>query len=215
MRDLDARGNVEAAVCLDEQIDLVTDRLSDGGNAAQSLAQILIGDLQIAFAKRVPFHGGDTALHGNARLFGKFLRFPRAREPTVDVDAALLVDLSAEQLINGNAKTLAENVPKCHFHGGKCAHQNCTAAPVGVAVNIVIVLFDLCGILSDKIVSDVLDRAHQSLFLVFQCALANAGDSFVGVDLHKHPIGAKAIHHKAFDIGNFHSRLLFSLLLSL
>ena len=196
LRDFDTRGNVKASVCLDQQIDLVAHRLANGGNTTKRLVEILVGDLQIILSKRIPLHRGDTALECFLGFRTKFLRLLRARKPTVDVNAAILVDLAAKQLIDGNVQGLSENIPQRHLHCRKRTHQHGTASPIGIAVNVVIMLFDLSGILAHKIAFKMLNGANERLFLVFERALSDARNSLVGIDLHKYPVGAEAIDHK-------------------
>ena len=72
-----------------------------------------------------------------------------------------------------------------------------------------IVLFDLGGILAHQVILQMLNGAHQRLFLILQGAFTYTGDSLVGIDLHEHPVGAEAIHYKAFHICDLHDMYSF------
>ena len=114
---LNSRRNVKASVSLDKQVYLISNRVANCGDTADSLIQVLIGNLQVVLAKRVPLHGGHSALDSLCRLFSEFLGLFCSREPAVDVYAAILVHLSAEKLINGHSERFSEDIPQSHFHG--------------------------------------------------------------------------------------------------
>ena len=118
--------------------------------------------------------------------------------------------LSSKKLIHGNTETFAENIPKCHFNSGKCAHKHRAAAPIRVSVYIVIMLFYLSRILSDKIAFYMLNSSYKRFFLVFKRSLTNSVYSLVGIDLDKHPVCTKAVNYKCFYIGNLHKLLSFT-----
>ena len=66
-------------------------------------------------------------------------------------------------------------------------------------------LLDIERVFARKIFPDVLQRAEERLFLVFQRALADAGDARIGIDFDEHKVCAEAIHHKGLYIRDFHS----------
>ena len=103
---------------------------------------------------------------------------------------------------------LSENIPECHLNGGKCRHKHRTAPPIGIPVNIVKMLFYIKGVFADKILSDVLNRTYKSLFLIFESSLTHSVDTFICVDLYKHPVGAEAVYGKCLNVCNLHSVIL-------
>ena len=60
------------------------------------------------------------------------------------------------------------------------------------------------GILSDEGMLQIGDGTDECVLLVFECALADAGESFIGEDLHEHPVRAVAVDDKGFDGCDFH-----------
>ena len=61
---------------------------------------------------------------------------------------------------------------------------------------------------TDEVFLDVLDRADERLFLVFEGRLAHTGHALVGVDLDEHPVGAEAVNSEYLYVGYFHILLL-------
>ena len=111
---------------------------------------------------------------------------------------------ATQKLINGNAQSLALDVPKSHFNAGNSGHQHRAASPISIAVQIVHVLLNAHGILAHQRLLGVLNSANQGFFLVFQRSLANAFNAFIGINLHEYPVCAEAINHKGLDINNLH-----------
>ena len=191
-----------------QQIDTISDSVTYRRNTFHRAVKLGIGQRQIRLSERIPFQCRHPALHRRFCLGTELLRGFRAGEPAVDVDAHLVVRPSAEQLIDGYTKRLAENVPQCHFHRRQRTHQNRTAAPVRIAVDIMEVAFNVERIFADKVFLDMLNRAEQSGFLIFECCFTDAVEALVGIDLDKDPVGAETIHNKGFYVCHFHCHML-------
>ena len=115
---------------------------------------------------------------------------------------------------------MAENMPKAYesalaeekwysfweennlFHG--------EPVPGKKPYSIVIPPPNVTGILTQKIFLYMLHRANQSLLFVFKCCLADTVNTLIGIDLYEHPIRAKAIDSKSFNICNFHDNFISS-----
>ena len=65
---------------------------------------------------------------------------------------------------------LAQNIPQCHLHSRQCRHQHRAAAPVGIPVNVMEMLFNIQRILAHQIIADMLNRtvvAASSVIFVY------------------------------------------------
>ena len=175
------RWNIKSTVTLDKKIDLFTDRLAYRRHATDRLIKLLIRYVKIILAKWIPLHSGNSALNGYLCLFAEFLGLLCSCKPAVHVNSDLVVYLSAEELINRNAKRFAKYIPKCHFNCRKSRHKHGATSPISVTVNCVPMLFDIKWILSYKIFFYMLDRADKRLFLIFKSRLANSVNAFIGI----------------------------------
>ena len=71
-------------------------------------------------------------------------------------------------------------------------------------------LFDLPRVLAEKAAFQVFHRTHERLFLVFEGAFSHAAKPFIRVHLDKNPVRAETIHHKRFNIRDFHLNMISS-----
>ena len=204
MADAQGRRHVEASMALDQDLGLALRRLLHGRNAAHRLLEVGRRQLAVVLAEGIPLEALEAARKGGRRLRREFLRLLRAREPAVRVARHGVAALAAEKLPAGDAERLALDVPKRHVNRRKRAHEDGAAAPVGVAVVLVLDPRGVERVLANEGVLEVLERAEKRVLLVFERALAEARDSFVGLDLHEHPVRAKAVNDKRLDRCAFH-----------
>lgn len=112
--------------------------------------------------------------------------------------------LPAQQLVDGNAQRLALDVPQRHFDASERAHEHHAAAPVGVAVDPVPKFLDVVRIPADEVAFEFLDCLHNGRLSVFESRLADAGDAFVGKNLHENPVRAVCVADECFYSCDLH-----------
>ena len=144
--------------------------------------------------------GGVALLHAFDRVFHQLLLGP-ARG--VVVNAHLVPALAAEQAVDRDIEILACNVVKRDVDGGHGAHDR-RAAEVGIAVQVLPVVFDIQRIFPDQILPHGQDRLGRGFQEAPGPALAEADDSLVGIDLAIHC----AVCAQNLDISNLHSLML-------
>ena len=175
--DADGVGGRQAAVHLDQQLDIVAHRfahrfqLLDGqvlGCPVAEDAPVLEG---IALqCSQAPF----DVVHG---VFDGCLRC-RTVPPAVRPDS--IPYLAAEQFVHRGAQCLALDVPEGDFDSADGGHLHDTATDVKVVVERLPVLFDLPGILPDQFPPEFVH--HRGDGEGAGSGFAPTGDPFVGLD---------------------------------
>ena len=193
-------------MALDQKVYVVADGTPDGLHDGQGVAQILVLHVHIRLAEGVPLQSGDTLFLCGHSGGGKFVRGLGTGEPDVGVHTDAVADLAAQHFIDGHIAGLGLDVPQSHVHSGNGTLQHGTHTPVGIPVQLMADPLHLTGILADEDTLDILDGTQQSVLLVFQGALTDAGNARIGFDLHEHKVGPEGKDIKGFDIRNFHCR---------
>ena len=128
--------------------------------------------------------------------------------PRVGTDT--VPDRAAQQLIHGNVKRLALDVPQRLVDGAKRRADD-YAVPVPV-----VEVHELPGALdverapADDLWSEHMHRLGDRRCLVDQAALSPTVDALVGLDFDEHPVAPRAFgpHDERLDVGDVHSSIL-------
>ena len=213
MSDGDCRIGVVAAVAVEHQQPLRTDRFADRFRRRRDGAD----DGRVAQRPRrerdAEFEG---VVSGGERLLRPVVdhrRLQRAAGPAVDVDADLLPVRSAEEPVNRHAEALTEDVPEGEFDSGHRGAFDDAAAPELLPGHHLREIFDPGRILADQQLFEVAEQTDDGLRITAERRLAESGDPFVGVDpdedvvLVGEPAGAgrRGSDHQRFDPGDFHA----------
>ena len=160
--------------------------------------------MQICFPERIPFQRcnaeGLCTCCRCCKLFGGL----RSCKPDIRIHTDAVTDLSAKQLIKGDVQYLRFDIPHGDIHRRDSALQYRAQSPVRITVQFAGNPLDLSGILSDQDPFYVLNRAKQSMFLIFQRAFPDAGHTLVGFDLYENEVGSISIYRIGFNICDFH-----------
>ena len=96
------------------------------------------------------------------------------------------------------------DVPHGDIHRRDSALQYRAQSPVRITVQFTGNPLDLSGILSDQDPFNVLNRAKQRMFLIFQGSFPDAGHTLIGFDLYENEVGSISIYRIGFNIRDFH-----------
>src|SRR5581483_6937464 len=131
------------------------------------------------------------------------------------IDAHALAAHAAEQVHHRHAELLAQDIPERHLNAG---HRSGTddarhAVAHHAQQHLLPEKLDARWILAEEDRPEILDRRLDDARPA--AGLAQAGDAFIGLDLHEEPVaptttppaGRCRIHEKGFDVGNSHGLL--------
>src|SRR5215469_9579799 len=103
---------------LQEDIDVIADRIADGLDRPACMAQIGSRDLASSGSKRIELKGLVPAVYNPASLVGEFLEVICAAVPSVGVRLDAVSYLSPHQVVYRLLACLADNVPQGHLNSG-------------------------------------------------------------------------------------------------
>ena len=192
---------------LDQQIDAAAHSSTHRFHDLDGMEKLLIVHVEICLAKGVPLEGRDAHCHSLFGGSGKLVRLLCTGKPDVGIHAHTVAHLAAQQLVQRHLQGLGLDVPHGNVQCRNGALQHRAHTPVGVAVQFVADPFHLTRILADQHPLQVFNGTQKGMFLVFQRAFANAGNAFVGLNLHKHIIRAVGINIKGFDICDLQTQI--------
>ena len=151
-------------------------------------------------------------LSTRAREFGEALRVVALVEilhlPAAEmaVEADVVANASAPELVAGHAVNLAENVPERDVDsadGG--AADDAVAVPEVLAKHHLPEVLDARGILADEQLGDVLDRADDGAGVPFERRFAPAVKArLVGDDFDENPVPHPRVADECLDGGDLH-----------
>ena len=151
----------KAAVDLDAEVDVAADCLAVGGDGLDGVFDHVDVGLEIGEVAAVVEEGGEVPDGGEAACAGVgtagdqlFLGFAE----DVIVDASFVAHFAAEKLVGGHAEVLAGDVPEGDIDGAERAHDG-GAAEVAPTVEVLPVVLDAQGILTDQVALEGLDGA--------------------------------------------------------
>jgi len=200
--------HVEPPVALDHQIDRIAHGLAHRRHATNRFGQFATGDIAIETAEGVPLQSLPAAGDGLAGFRGELIRRFRRHEPGVGVASHSVAALPAQQLPHRLAQQLALDVPAGHLQTGQGTGQHGAHAPVGVAIEVVAERFDVQRAAPQQRGREVVDHAHDRVFVQPDGRFAVAVQAFVGLDFHEGQVGPIHVAEPSFDGGDSHGRLL-------
>ena len=194
LADADRLHRGEAAVHLDEDLDVGADGLADDGDAPDGLFLVLARDEGApGTGDGVELHGGEAALDDGLGVLGELLVVAGAG-PAVGVDADAVAAASAEQLVDRGAGALAGEVPHGLLDagdGGVVVHG--AAAGGEVVVGGVGELLDLRGVPTDHVALELVEvRGDLGVAVGLGVALAPTVETVGGFETDEEEVLASA-----------------------
>ncbi len=122
-----------------------------------------------------------------------------AADPGVDTNA--ITALSAKQLVDRYAESLALDVPQRLIDAGERTHVQAAATIEAGAIHHCPMVFDLMRVLADQIICQFIDLRRDGGGTALQYRLAPAGNALIGVDFQEQPAGW---HHIRRQLGDLH-----------
>ncbi len=217
----DRRGQVEMAVAVDGQVDLVPDRLAHALDQADDVRHFLgpggpVVPVQLAHAAVIDVEFDRRialALDDLERLLGIGLRVVGLAGVAVGIEADSVPELAAKQPVHGHAQRLPGDVVQRIVDARQGKDEWCIGR-TGVAPEPAHRLIDrphVEGVLADQPTLHEQDGMFETKpgANAGRVALAGADDPLVGIDAHKGPDAAPAVTLVASDdaglyVGDFH-----------
>ena len=187
--DLDGLGNGEAAVALDHELDVRPDGGADG--PADVHREAAVGGVHVApgGAEGVELEGAVAAGDDHPGALGEDLRGAVALVPAVGVDGEAGAVLAAEEVVDGPAGLLADDVPAGGLDGGGSVGVDLAAVGVQVAGHALVDGLDLEGVHALVAVGELVDGGLDGLGEAVEGALADAVEAGgVGVEADEEPV---------------------------
>ncbi len=191
-------------MALDEQLDVITDSLTDGRDRFEHPAQVARSHLEISRFERIPLEAAEPLVDGLDRRFGEVLRLAGAGEPSVRVRADAVAELPAQHAVHRDVQGAGGDVPHGHLESAQCRHGHRTAPPVRVAAQFVDRLGDAERVLPSCGGSEHLHRAAHGVLLAFERRLCHPGEALVGLQDQEDEVGAIEVDDDGLDAGDLH-----------
>ncbi len=136
------------------------------------------------------------------------VRFPVTAAPLdVAIAAGIIACPAAEEVIDRHAKCFTPQIPEGEIDCGDRSAVDMPTTEELTAPEHLPDMLDARGIHADQERCIGLDEPFKGEFLAVNARLSEAGEPFVGVDLHERVVTLRAVGvvgEKGFDIGNLH-----------
>lgn len=186
----DCLGGGQAAVELDEQIDLVAHDGADLSHVLDGILHLLDVRLEVDLVVALVEEGVDVAKRREPEVFLPLAFFEHLFDRLlvdVAVDAGFGPTCAPEQLVDGHAKRLALDVPESDVDG-RDGGVDGLALEVAEPVHHVPVVLDVEGPLADQILGEAFDGSAGGGDVAPVACLAITDDALVGLDAGEHEL---------------------------
>ena len=160
---------------------------------------------------RHELEGGITHFFDDERGFGKLGRIDplvhvlHLAAAGVVIDAHLVANPAAQQLIHRHAKVLALDVPERLLDAADRGHSLDADLPEMLPVRHLVQMLDPQRVLTDQQLGQIVDRAGDRAGFPFEGRLAPAVQTgFIGFDLDEDPVPHIGVDDQRLDTGDFH-----------
>ena len=162
---------VDTAVEVDGEFHVHADRFANGAGATQHRVDLFKGVDVVHFLRRVHLYGA-VALSLLFQNLGRDIRGAVAADPAVNLQS--VAALAAQQVVNRRVQRLSLDVPQRLINTRDGAHNLRPAAVEAAAVEGLPQILDVRGILSHKVIAELLNGGLHGVRAAFDNRLAPA-----------------------------------------
>ena len=202
-------GGRQATVDLNAEVNVVPHGLAVLTHGVDGVRHLVCVGLEVWDVARFIEEGRQVTNGGEALLLGVNAALDKLLSRVahdVVVDAGLVADLAAQQVVDGNAKVLAFDVPQRDVNGGDGAHDGRTTEMRG-AVHHVPMVLDQPRVFAHQVLAKLADSGFGGFQMAPGARLTESGDAFVGGNLDEEV----AVDGQGFDFGDLHCSIFTSL----